>query len=1178
MLEVRDKIHTDIYSQIPSYFQEEGPVFAELLSAYYQFLDNRNPRNLPAIDDIDSTFVEYLIFYKEKYLKDFPTNRADNNVDIRFLVKHINDLYQRKGSEESLRLLFRMIFNEEIEVFYPSTSILRASNSIWSGVDYLEMRPVTSYDDYPIRKQDIITGNFSGSRAIVNEVIFIRLGNGPLVPIVYVSNPSGNFSVDDTFNILRQNSEFNISSKIFKGSITSATVLKQQRTPGNSVGDEIKLISSNSGIGATGLVSKVAQDITGRIEFSLEDSGWGLIHGEWWNPLSPNLDPTNQNYNTGLRYSVSSPELAPPVFLNNDILISDQVVVLEQSEDVTVKTYDTLSSTNAKIEPIDANNIPLTAPALSFNVGDVNKTTLNQINIPGHGLSTGVPIRYQLGSNVTSIPDLTESELYYLIKVNNEEIKLADSLANAEAGTAISLSNGGQLVSYSSTASVISADGNVESGAQIEYTTATSHGFSVGEFVTVTGATDPDFNISSLEIVSVTSTTFNIVSATPGLLVIPNGLAQVGVTTPSLLQCVIAYYPDVSADAVAITDIEGYPTDSPFINTENGDFYTQAKVITGVDHGLQANDIVNIASVVPNGFNVANAIVTNVLSTTAFTYDVTFLATTTYLQSGTVSKVDSFLTEISGSGTILGKEGQIVYFQADQDFPELPDNGKVKIDFVDVAKNPVNNVTTPDITVTRIAPKNSSAHFDISVTNEETVTLVTDIIDDVVDTPLVYSVTGTDFTFSDGAGGGGNKIQTSSTDLSQFVSGTEITISGTDNNNGDYTIQTGFLPNELTITGTFTYEAVGDTVVIESKEGAVDYGFSGTGAENYNTTLADAFEIVDLTVGRVSEIFVRSNGFDYQSNALGVIRQNELFNFGKRDLIIEFTLVNFNLNIGDQITQERTIENLRYDPTDPATGDPTILYTVKAEYLRRNENRFYFRQTSFFDFDSNLPIVIQGVSYGILSIQRDLDSNPLGGNAFVQGDAKFLTGQIEEVTVSNTGFRYTDDEIVTVYSAEDEDNFTPLALTRLSVDGNGKGGGSWKTKSAFLSESTRALHDNNYYQEYSYDISSRIPPEDYENLIENTVGVAGTKQFTSPLINTNNNTPTDLDVELNVFDISTAIIQDNAQDSNNGNTLGLNTFIADPSTYLISTGEQVVGDNPFVANVVTLNTEIDIAE
>ncbi len=63
-----------------------------------------------------------------------------------------------------------------------------------------------------------------------------------------------------------------------------------------------------------------------------------------------------------------------------------------------------------------------------------------------------------------------------------------------------------------------------------------------------------------------------------------------------------------------------------------------------------------------------------------------------------------------------------------------------------------------------------------------------------------------------------------------------------------------------------------------------------------------------------------------------------------------------------------------------------------------------------------------------------------------------------------------------------------------------------------------------------------------------------------------------------MFDKSTAINQNNAQDSNNGNTLGLNTFIADPSTYLISTGEQVVGANPFVANVVTLNTEIDIAE
>ena len=210
-----------------------------------------------------------------------------------------------------------------------------------------------------------------------------------------------------------------------------------------------------------------------------------------------------------------------------------------------------------------------------------------------------------------------------------------------------------------------------------------------------------------------------------------------------------------------------------------------------------------------------------------------------------------------------------------------------------------------------------------------------------------------------------------------------------------------------------------------------------------------------------------------------------------------------------------------------------------------------------------------------MTLQRDPESEPLGGNAFVEGQARFEQGQIEEISITNTGFRYEDNEVVTLYDIKDNTNSDPLALANLRVNQNGKGSGSWKTKSSFLSESTRAIHDNFYYQEYSYDISSRVPPGSFEKLIKDTVGVAGTKQFSSPLINSSNSTPTDLDVEMQVFDISNAdYITDPSTQAPNEN----GTYIVDPSTVLISTATTAPAGSNLVATILTLDSEITIEE
>lgn len=60
------------------------------------------------------------------------------------------------------------------------------------------------------------------------------------------------------------------------------------------------------------------------------------------------------------------------------------------------------------------------------------------INYVGHGFTTGQLVTYTDGGN-TVIGNLTDGAQYYIIRVDNDFVKLASSAANATAGTAINI-------------------------------------------------------------------------------------------------------------------------------------------------------------------------------------------------------------------------------------------------------------------------------------------------------------------------------------------------------------------------------------------------------------------------------------------------------------------------------------------------------------------------------------------------------------------------------------------------------------------------------------------------------------------------------------------------------------------------------------------------------------------
>lgn len=125
---------------VPGFILDEYPLFIEFLEAYYEWLDQKgNPveflQDGNRYFDIDSTSTQFLEHFKKNFLDGFPTDLtlhkgdSDHYLNERLLIKNIREIYKIKGSEKSIRLLFRIIADTEVTIEYPRDDIFALSSA-----------------------------------------------------------------------------------------------------------------------------------------------------------------------------------------------------------------------------------------------------------------------------------------------------------------------------------------------------------------------------------------------------------------------------------------------------------------------------------------------------------------------------------------------------------------------------------------------------------------------------------------------------------------------------------------------------------------------------------------------------------------------------------------------------------------------------------------------------------------------------------------------------------------------------------------------------------------------------------------------------------------------------------------------------------------------------------------
>ena len=132
--------------QVPEFIRDEYPLFITFLEAYYEFLETKQgtklndltqrAKDLRYISDVDESIVDFENNFFNTYATLLP---KDVQVDKAFLIKNVLPLYLAKGNEKSFKLLFRMLFNDEVDIILPKNAVLRVSDGKWTVDNILKV-------------------------------------------------------------------------------------------------------------------------------------------------------------------------------------------------------------------------------------------------------------------------------------------------------------------------------------------------------------------------------------------------------------------------------------------------------------------------------------------------------------------------------------------------------------------------------------------------------------------------------------------------------------------------------------------------------------------------------------------------------------------------------------------------------------------------------------------------------------------------------------------------------------------------------------------------------------------------------------------------------------------------------------------------------------------------------
>jgi hypothetical protein len=229
-------------------------------------------KNLLNYADVDKTTSQFLDYFYNDFLSYFPNQIL---ADKRKVLKIARQLYEAKGTKDSFRFLFRVLYNSDVEFFYTKDAVLRASAGKWYVAKSLKLD--SDNVDFLNCINYRIFGETSKSIATIENAIIA----GSKIE-VFISDIQRLFLSGETVRVVDSNNQdvlmedgMPLTAKIV-GQISQIRINPNYRGLLYRPGDPVIVyggLTSANGIGATAVVGETTSGSIQRV--NVIDGGYG---------------------------------------------------------------------------------------------------------------------------------------------------------------------------------------------------------------------------------------------------------------------------------------------------------------------------------------------------------------------------------------------------------------------------------------------------------------------------------------------------------------------------------------------------------------------------------------------------------------------------------------------------------------------------------------------------------------------------------------------------------------------------------------------------------------------------------------------------------------------------------------------------------------------------------------
>jgi len=1093
MTDITKTISHLIESQFPAHYRENGAELVAFIKAYYEFLETTDKysvkmsKQMFELTDIDESLSSFISHFQNNFLSDFPSIIT---TDKRFAVKHILDLYSSKGSKNSLQLLLKLLYNQEVDVYYPGDDVIKASDSLWFKPQYLE---ITKSPRNKTFLDHQITGSASGATGFVESLVTKRI-NGKLIDVLYLSSVQGDFSYGEQIT----DDGYLSGSPTIIGSLTNVELTLGGRD--NKVGDVLNVVSPQAQHGKVRVTATA--DFTGKVDLKILDGGYGYT--------SAYMAGTSDFVANTTKVYVSTAMLNVNNSANSFILYEP---VLQRIEKIYLYSATNINSSNIVgtyltgrdgSNTIVANSYVIAVANTNSN-GDVISTasaySLVTIQVIG-GSTFGDQRKLTLSSPVafSNGEYIDEESIYTLSVASTTGFTTSANVSQTITFTA----NGNTFTAYK-------AFGQVQSVAN-----STS--------LVVNKAFGPFVANASL-VVTATPSINSTITSTSTTTLGARGLVTNRVGSNVDVRIVYGAFLDANATFSGLiygntTKLQGTISSNTVtgaayvylnnVNASNGSIGAPA----GKDNvtKLYANGIVvgqNTTAVGLYG-SLANSFYYSATGSYYIETDRAQLVSPPKYSNGAILEVSEPLT---GIRTGTGASFKLGFLENTETVPLNTDivgaNNSANTPYKDILVSGqgsgfgfVANVF-PAIVVTGATANGSTIVY--SATNTygvgNTVTIANiNPLGYNLSAQTITAANATTFTIaytnslSTYVSGGFASVSSSG---SGYANGSLVTFTGGGKAGGDpYTQVSGTIVTDATggITGitmsgigdgyyttpTLTLPLTGGTVATLCINMTFGYGFPKNPAGGFTNLIGDLLTFDNFLIGSIGTLTKINPGSNYNADPFIHVVNPYIASYGRSDFYIKLTSVFGSFKVGEIIQQ-----NL----LDSTTAKGTVIsYDLDNKLL-------HVRRTSFnvsFLSGTDITGATSKATGSVFSVTTDSNATVVGDNASISGSVVVANGVATAVSVVDSGFGYVNDGSVNL-----ESTTNPYVMTGTSkLLKQGIGSGYWKTTTSHLS-SDKKIHDNKYYQEYSYDIISGLSLNRYKDVVKKILHVAGNELFGS---------------------------------------------------------------------------------